>query len=53
MKEKEAKNKYDRPKVVVKSVAVEDGMQVSIHSSHSDDQFNVTTSQYGSASWDI
>ena len=49
MKEKEDKTKYERPNVVVKSVAVENGMQLS---GHPDESSNVSTSQYGSASWD-
>ncbi|MBR3412489.1 MAG: hypothetical protein IKG81_07355 [Bacteroidales bacterium] len=53
MKENEIKKTYDRPKVVVKSVAVENGMALSIHPSHPDDQSNATTSQYEAGSWDM
>ena len=49
MKEKVFKNTYDSPTVVVRSVMVEDGMQLS---GHPDESTNVSTSQYSSASWD-
>ena len=49
MKEKVVKSDYASPIVEVMSVRVESGMQTS---SNGSDNSNVSTNQYGSASWD-